>query len=211
MRLLITAGPTREHIDPVRFLSNCSTGKMGFAIAEAAIAAGHEVELIAGPVSITPPAKANYTPVVSARDMLAAVMKYLPTVDAVIMTAAVADWRPAEQAQDKLKKHTMEPVIKLVPNPDILSEIKKVKTNQLVIGFAAETRNALEYAKDKLERKGLDMIVANDVSQAGAGFAVETNIVSFITRSGIEHFPLMSKLEVGKEIIKKIDSGELRA
>jgi phosphopantothenoylcysteine decarboxylase/phosphopantothenate--cysteine ligase len=184
---------------------------MGFAIAEAAIAAGHEVELIAGPVSIKPPAKANYTPVVSARDMLAAVMKYLPTVDAVIMTAAVADWRPAEQAQDKLKKHTMEPVINLVPNPDILSEIKKVKTNQLVIGFAAETRNALEYAKDKLERKGLDMIVANDVSQAGAGFAVETNIVSFITSSGIEHFPLMSKLEVGKEIIKKIDSGELRA
>ena len=206
MRLLITAGPTREHIDPVRFLSNCSTGKMGFAIAEAALAAGHEVELVAGPVALTPPASAHYTPVISARDMLAAVMEYLPTVDAVIMTAAVADWRPAEVAQDKLKKHTMEPVIKLVPNPDILSEIKKVKTNQFIVGFAAETRNALEYAKDKLERKGLDMIVANDVSQPGAGFAVDTNIVSFVTQQGIEHFPLMSKREVGAKIITYIES-----
>jgi phosphopantothenoylcysteine decarboxylase/phosphopantothenate--cysteine ligase len=100
----------------------------------------------------------------------------------------------------------MEPVIKLVPNPDILSEIKKVKTNQFIVGFAAETRNALEYAKDKLERKGLDMIVANDVSQPGAGFAVDTNIVSFVTQQGIEHFPLMSKREVGAKIIAYIES-----
>ncbi len=205
MRLLITAGPTREHIDPVRFLSNRSTGKMGFAIAEAAIAAGHEVNLVAGPVAIKPPAGANVIPVVSACDMLAAVLNYLPNSDAVIMTAAVADWRPAEQAQNKLKKHTMEPVIKLVPNPDILSEIKKVKTTQKIIGFAAETRNALEYAQEKLERKGLDMIVANDVSQPGAGFAVDTNIVSFITKTNIEHLPLMSKLEIGYEIIRRLE------
>ncbi len=202
MHILVTAGPTREHLDPVRFISNRSSGKMGYAIAQQAARRKHRVTLVSGPVSLPPPASVELVSVVSALDMLAAVERCLPECDALIMCAAVADWRPREIATDKLKKSTMQPTIELVPNPDILSTIAPLKDNRIFIGFAAETDDLIANATDKLVHKGLDMIVANDVSATDAGFGVDTNRVSLLTPDAPpSHLPLLAKSEVADVIL----------
>jgi len=202
MKLLITAGPTREHLDPVRFLSNRSTGKMGFAVAQAAAERGHAVTLVAGPVSLATPAGVARVDVVSALDMLAAVRRLLPSQDALVMAAAVADWRPKQMSGAKLKKSDMAPVVELEPNPDILKTVRPLKGGRLFVGFAAETGDPLAEARRKLESKGLDLIVANDVSRPDAGFAVDTNRVTLIPQGEPPcPLPLQSKLDVGRAIV----------
>ena len=202
MKLLVTAGPTREHLDPVRFLSNRSTGKMGFAVAQAAAARGHAVTLIAGPVSLPTPPGIARVDVVSACDMLAALERLLPDHDALVMSAAVADWRPKQRSALKLKKSAMNPVLELEPNPDLLRTLRPTKGSRLFVGFAAETGDPLSEARRKLESKGLDLIVANDVTQPDAGFAVDTNRVTFVSAAEPPRpLPLQSKLEVGRQIV----------
>ena len=206
LRFIVTAGPTREHLDPVRFLSNPSTGKMGFAVARAARAAGHEVTLVAGPVALKTPRGVQRVDVVSARDMLAAVRKALadssnPT--ALVMTAAVADWRPAKCADRKLKKSQMQGTLHLVRNPDILKSLGRRTNGSLRIGFAAETGTPVQEAARKCREKGLDLVVANDVTQPGSGFGVETNRVTFVFPDGrVEPLPLMSKIAVARRIVR---------
>ena len=207
MRMVITAGPTREFIDPVRFLSNPSTGKMGFALARAAVARGHEVTLIAGPVALPTPKGVTRVDVVSAREMLAAVERALTNDTVFIATAAVADWRPAECAASKLKKHQMSGVLKLVRNPDILKSVVGVRK----IGFAAETDAVLAEAARKCREKRLELIVANDVGEPGCGFGTDTNRVAFVRPDGsIERLPLMSKLAVARRIVRAIEQGPCR-
>ncbi len=206
MNLLVTAGPTREHLDPVRFLSNRSTGKMGFAVAQAAAERGHSVTLVAGPVSLATPEGVTRLDVVSAREMLAAVERLLPDCDALVMTAAVADWRPKHASAVKLKKADMEQTLELEPNPDILKTLRPSKGTTLFVGFAAETGDPLNEARRKLAAKGIDLIVANDVSQPDAGFAVDTNRVTLISQtSSPEALPLMSKLDVGRAIVRWLE------
>ena len=199
-RYIITAGPTREHLDPVRFLTNPSTGKMGFAVARAAAERGHDVTLVAGPVALKTPKGVARVDVVSARDMLAAVEAAIGDGDCVLIaTAAVADWRPATCADRKLKKGQMSDTLKLVRNPDIL---KSIECRQK-IGFAAETNDVLNEAARKCREKGLAMIVANDVTEKGAGFGSNTNRVTFLKADGsVEHLPLMSKLAVARRIVR---------
>lgn len=207
MNILVTAGPTREHLDPIRFISNRSTGKMGFAIAEAAAERGHTVTLIAGPVSLATPPGVKRIDVISACDMLAAVERTLPAHDALIMTAAVADWRPANPSSVKLKKSAMNPLLQLEPNPDILKTIASLKGHRLFVGFAAETGDPTEEALRKLKAKGLDMIVANDVTAEGAGFAVDTNRVILFAKGEEPHpLPLQSKLDVGRAIVAWLEA-----
>ena len=202
MYILITAGPTREPIDPVRFLSNRSTGRMGFAIAQAAAEAGHTVTLIAGPVELPTPPNVRRVDVVTARDMLAAVQRELVQADVLIASAAVADWRPETCSPTKLKKSGMNGVLRLVPNPDILKTILPQKGNRRFIGFAAETGEPTAEAGRKLREKGLDLIVANDVTAPGAGFAVETNRVTLLYPDGRrEALPLLSKLDLARRLI----------
>ena len=206
MRLLITAGPTREHIDPVRFISNRSTGKMGFAIAQAAAARGHVVTLVAGPVSLSTPEGVRRVDVVSARDMLAAVEAQLPECEVLVMCAAVGDWRPVQASAVKLKKRSMSPVLALEANPDILATIRERKNGRIFVGFAAETGDPRPEGRRKLAEKGLDLLVANDVSQPDAGFAVDTNRVTLLTAAGDEQaLPLLSKLEVAARIISWLE------
>lgn len=205
MRFLVTAGPTREHLDPVRFLSNRSTGKMGFAVAAAALAAGHECRLVAGPVSLPTPEGVERVDVISALEMLDAVKVGLEDSDALVMCAAVADWRPKEVAFAKLKKSAMSPVLELVPNPDILASVAPLKRGRFFVGFAAETGDPEPEAMRKLAAKGLDMIVANDVSRPDSGFAVDTNRVTFIFASGRRSYlPLLSKAEVAARIVAEV-------
>ena len=200
--ILITAGPTREPIDPVRFLSNRSTGRMGFAIAQAAAEAGHTVTLIAGPIELPTPPNVRRVDVVTARDMLAAVQRELVQADVLIASAAVADWRPETCSPTKLKKSGMDGVLRLVPNPDILKTILPQKGNRRFIGFAAETGEPTAEAERKLREKGLDLIVANDVTAPGAGFAVETNRVTLLYPDGRrEALPLLSKLDLARRLI----------
>lgn len=199
-RYVITAGPTREHLDPVRFLTNPSTGKMGFAVARAAVERGHDVALIAGPVALKTPKGVRRIDVTSARDMLAAVEDAIGDGDCVfVATAAVADWRPASCADRKLKKGQMSDTIKLVRNPDILKGVKC----RHKIGFAAETNDVMAEAERKCREKGLAMIVANDVTEKGAGFGTDTNRVTFLKADGsVERLPLMSKLAVARRIVR---------
>lgn len=208
MRFLISAGPTREHLDPVRFLSNRSTGRMGYAVAEAAQKAGHEVVLVSGPVSLAVPAGVVCERVLSACEMLAALERHLERCDVLVMCAAVADWRPAEMSDVKLKKRGMEPVIRLVPNPDILKTLLPKKGTRIFVGFAAETHAVEQEAQAKLEQKGLDMLVANDVTQPDAGFEVSTNRVIVFSRASEapEHWPLMSKTAVAEQLVKRIEA-----
>ena len=207
MKILITAGPTREYLDPVRFLSNRSSGKMGFAIAETAAARGHEVTLIAGPVRLGTPPEVSRIDVESAEEMLAAVKQELPEHDALIMSAAVSDFRPKIHACHKLKKSTMAPVIELVSNPDILQCIKPEKGDRVFVGFAAETDNIYLEAERKLREKGLDLIVANDITQADAGFDVDTNRVTLVYPDReSEKLPLMTKAELGVKLIEFVES-----
>lgn len=205
MTFIITAGPTREYIDPVRFLSNPSTGRMGFAVARAAVEKGHRAILVAGPVSLKTPRGVERIDVVSARGMLAAVEGAVKKNGAAVLiaTAAVADWRPAKCAAKKLKKAEMKPILQLARNPDILKTVKGVKK----IGFAAETNDLIAEAKRKCRAKGLEMIVANDVTKPGAGFGVKTNRVTFLYKDGrSEALPLMSKLAVARRIIARAEA-----
>lgn len=203
MKILITAGPTREYLDPVRFLSNRSTGKMGYALAEEAVSRGHGVLLISGPVSCQAPEAVAVKPVVSASEMESAVLAGLPDADVLIMCAAVADWRPREEALQKLKKDQMSGVLELERTPDILESVKPVRrAGQRVIGFAAETEDVCASALAKCRRKSLDMIVANDVSRADAGFESDDNAVWLITPDGAsEEVDLMAKSGIAKRIM----------
>ena len=209
MNIVVTAGPTREHLDPVRFLSNRSTGKMGYAIADEAQRRGHAVHLISGPVAIPVPAGlVCCTQITSAQEMLDAVMETISESDVLIMCAAVADWRPCAVSSHKLKKDAMDPVLRLEPTKDILGAVKLVRRpDQLIIGFAAETDDVLGHAREKVVRKNLDLIVANDVSRADAGFAVDTNIVSFVEKTGsVMDFPLLSKRLVGEKLMDWVEA-----
>ena len=234
MKIVITAGPTREYLDPVRFLSNPSTGKMGFAIAAEAARRGHDVTLIAGPVALKTPKGAGRVDVVSAREMLAACRKALTVPEAssprgvvaavgrssatqrgrcgygevvFISTAAVADWRPAKCAAKKLKKSQMSGVLKLVRNPDVLKTIDSYRRRSKavglkLVGFAAETDHVLAEAARKCREKGLEFIVANDVTKKGSGFGTDTNRVTFVFPDGTQKkFPLMTKRMVAKRIL----------
>ncbi len=212
LHFIVTAGPTREHLDPVRFLSNPSTGRMGFAVARAARRAGHAVTLIAGPVALKTPKGVTRVDVVSARDMLAAVQDALTKVDAssrvcLVMTAAVADWRPADCVAKKLKKGEMSGVLKLVRNPDILKTLNQelpenVRRSLIRVGFAAETGEPVAEAARKCREKGLDLVVGNDVTAKGCGFGTTTNRVTFVRPDGsVEPLPLMSKDAVARRIV----------
>jgi len=248
MKFVVTAGPTREYLDPVRFLSNPSTGKMGFAVARAAAMRGHEVALVAGPVSLKTPKGVRRIDVTSARDMLAAVEKELfsnsrdmardsggrvgdaplPVGAALradrtsqcsmvfVSTAAVADWRPAKCAARKLKKGQMSDTLKLVRNPDILKTVacctrhqapaRIARASTIFVGFAAETNDVIAEARRKCREKNLDMIVANDVTEKGSGFGVDTNRVTFVRKDGsVERLPLMTKLAVARRIVRECE------
>ena len=209
MRVLVTAGPTREFIDPVRFLSNPSTGRMGFAVARAARAAGHDVTLVAGPVAQRTPNGVRRIDVVSAREMLAAVEN--ERFDCFIATAAVADWRPARTSGRKLKKTEMDGSLKLVRNPDILKAVsarlrrRAGASRPVLVGFAAETGDPTAEAVRKCREKGLDLVVANDVTAADSGFGTATNRVSFVWHDGrVERLPVLSKDAVARRIIRAI-------
>lgn len=202
MRILITAGPTREPLDPVRFISNRSTGKMGFALARAAVEAGHTVTLVAGPVALPTPRGVCRIDVETAVEMLTAVAGALATCDVFIACAAVADWRPETRSPTKLKKTEMADTLRLVRNPDILKTVLPLKGTRKFVGFAAETGEPTIEASRKLREKGLDLIVANDVTAPGAGFATETNRVTLLFPDGSrESLPLMGKLDVARHVI----------
>ncbi len=199
-RVIITAGPTREAIDPVRFISNRSTGKMGYAIAAEA-SKNSEVILISGPTSLAPPEGCTFISVISAEEMYQAVIDHLPEADVLIMTAAVADYRPALVHDQKMKKQDGDLVLRLERTKDILAEAGRMKqAGQTFIGFAAETENLLANAKDKLLRKKLDWIVANDVSRSDIGFGADENAVTIISPEQTLPLPKMSKKEVATEI-----------
>ncbi|TKC18611.1 bifunctional phosphopantothenoylcysteine decarboxylase/phosphopantothenate--cysteine ligase CoaBC [Robertmurraya kyonggiensis] len=201
-RVLVTAGPTREKIDPVRFITNLSTGKMGYAIAETAIDLGAAVTLVSGPVSISPPKGADLIKVESAEEMYNAVTQHFNAADMVIKTAAVSDYRPKVSYDEKIKKQPGDEVLELERTKDILLELGKQKTHQVLVGFAAETNNVAGYAKGKLEKKNADMIVANDVKAEGAGFGTDTNIVTIYKKDGSSiELPKMTKQEVAKNIL----------
>lgn len=204
--VLVTAGPTREELDPVRYLSNYSSGKMGYAIARAARRRGARVILVSGPTALAAPPGVDLVPVVSARQMREAVLARLAEATVVIKSAAVADYRPAERSEQKIKKGKgMELILPLEKNPDILAELGERKTDQLLIGFAAETTDLLGNARKKLEAKNLDLIVANDVSRKDAGFDVDTNAVRLLYRDGrSEELPLLSKDEVAQQLLDRI-------
>lgn len=200
--VLVTAGPTREAVDPVRFISNHSTGKMGYAIARAASLRGARVILVSGPVSIEPPLFAELVPVVSAEDMYNAVMKYKDEADIIIKSAAVADYTPVAVSSEKIKKQDGDMRIELRRTKDILKELgQSRRENQFICGFAMETENLIENAVKKLESKNVDMIVANSLKTEGAGFGTDTNVVTLITKDGKTELPLMSKTDVAMKIL----------
>jgi phosphopantothenoylcysteine decarboxylase/phosphopantothenate--cysteine ligase len=201
--ILVTAGPTREKIDPVRYLTNRSSGRMGYAIAEAALRRGARVLLVSGPTSITAPGAAELTSVQTAEEMLAAVLKLLPESTIVIKTAAVADFRPKAAAGQKIKRKGAM-TLELEPTADILAEIARRKTSQLVIGFAAETEKVLENARKKLASKSLDAIVVNDVSHEGVGFDSDRNAVTIISQSDVVAVPETSKWEVAHRVLDQV-------
>jgi phosphopantothenoylcysteine decarboxylase / phosphopantothenate---cysteine ligase len=202
--VLVTAGPTREALDPVRFITNHSTGKMGFAIAEKAAARGAKVYLVSGPSNLPTPFGVERYDIESALEMYDAVMKLMEKADIIIKSAAVADYRVAEISNEKIKKSEDEFVIKLHKNPDILQELGKVKGDRVLIGFAMETQNLIENAKAKVLKKNLDFIVANNLKTEGAGFAADTNVVKIIDKSGkVEDIPLMKKSELADLILDK--------
>ena len=193
-RILITAGPSHEPLDPVRYLSNRSSGKMGYALARVCLRRGAQVTLVSGPTSLSPPSGAKVVRVVTAAEMRNAVLAELSQATTVVMAAAVADYRPCTTATHKIKRSGEVLHIELTPNPDILKEVVENKQAQVVIGFAAETDDLLENARQKLEKKQLDAIVANDVTQPGSGFDVDTNKATLLGRDGAKiSFPLMSK------------------
>ena len=209
LRIIVTAGPTREYLDPVRFLSNPSTGKMGFAIAAEAARRGLAVTLVAGPVSLKTPRGVERVDVTSAREMLKAVKAAVKSgreaggaAPVLISSAAIADWRPAKCARQKLKKREMEGTLRLVRNPDILKSVGRAARR---IGFAAETTNVVSEAQRKCREKGLEFIVANDVTEKGSGFGTDTDRVVFVFPDGTARkFPLMTKRGVARKILDEV-------
>ena len=201
--VLITAGPTREKIDPVRYLTNRSSGRMGYALAEAALRRGARVLLVSGPTSLTPAGGAELTPVESAEQMRQATLKLLPEATIVIKTAAVADYRPRTFAEQKIKR-TGAMSLELEPTSDILAELARTKTSQIIVGFAAETENVLENARKKLMAKALDAIVVNDVSREGIGFDSDRNAVTIITQSEVVEVPETTKWEVAQRVLDQV-------
>jgi len=200
-KMLITAGPSREPLDPVRYISNRSSGKMGYAMARAALRRGAEVALVSGPTGIEPPMGVRLIPVITAAEMRAAVLKEFATCTTVIMAAAVADYRPIGAANKKMKRETGLLELRLEPNPDILKELGAMKDGKFLVGFAAETEELTANAKKKLNAKNLDMIVANDVTREGSGFDGDTNIATILDRNGESRsLPLMTKDELADEI-----------
>jgi len=201
--VLITAGPTREKIDPVRYLTNRSSGRMGYALAETALRRGARVLLVSGPSALNPPASAEVTRVESAEEMRQAVLKLLPQATIVIKTAAVSDYRPKSPLAQKIKR-SGPMTLELEPTADILSEISRNKQSQLIIGFAAETQNALENARKKLASKSLDAIVVNDVSREGVGFDSDRNAVTIITQREVIEVPETTKWEVAQRVLDQV-------
>ena len=207
LRVTVTAGPTQESLDPVRYLTNHSTGRMGYAIAREAMLRGAEVTLINGPVSLAPPPFVKVVPVVTAQDMFEAVAARLNDTDILIKAAAVADYRPAHVAEDKIKKTGAGDLnqLALERTQDILGWVAQHRHEGLyVCGFSMETQNMLENSAAKLEKKKLDMVVANNLKVAGAGFGVDTNVVTLITKNGAQELPLMSKNEVAGQLLSAI-------
>ncbi len=204
-KILVTAGGTSEPLDPVRFISNRSSGKMGYEIAKAAQMHGAEVILISGNATVEPPKVSKFVKVETAEQMREKVLDEFETVDAVIMSAAVSDYRVKSVSPQKIKKDEDNLTIELVKNPDILKELGRIRKDQILVGFAAETVNVIHYAKNKIAEKNLDFIVANNVTKEGAGFSVDTNIVTIIDREDeIENLPKMSKAEVAEKIILRV-------
>ncbi|WP_195335734.1 bifunctional phosphopantothenoylcysteine decarboxylase/phosphopantothenate--cysteine ligase CoaBC [Paraclostridium bifermentans] len=204
--MIITAGPTVESIDPVRYITNRSTGKMGYAIAKKAIERGADVTLVSGPTNIVPPQNLKkFIQIESAEDMYNAVLENMDENQVIIKSAAVADYRPKEYSDNKIKKSDDDLSIRLDRTKDIALELGKIKNNKILVGFAAETNDLLENAKNKIQKKNLDFIVANDLTQDGAGFGVDTNIVKIIDREGVvQEHPKMKKEEVADVILDKI-------
>ena len=201
-RVLVTAGPTREAIDPVRFITNHSTGRMGYAIAKMAMLRGATVTLVSGPVAIEPPMFVDTIAVESAQQMYEAVMTHAKEADIIIKSAAVADYAPAQVSPEKIKKSEGDVSIPLTRTKDILAALgEKKREDQFVCGFAMETEHLLENATAKREKKNVDMIVANSIRQEGAGFGVDTNVATFITKEGLRSLPLMSKEALAMEIL----------
>ncbi len=204
-KVIVTAGPTREYFDPVRFISNRSSGKMGYAIAEAAHRRGAEVHLISGPATVTPPVEIECNYVETALEMLEAVSKVFDQADVVVMAAAVGDYRPQTFSNQKIKKTADQMTISLEKNPDIAKTLGERKQHQILVCFAAETENVLQHAHRKLINKNCDLIAANDVLAEGAGFGGDTNIVTLLDREGKrEQLPLLSKREVADVILNHV-------
>lgn len=204
-KVLVTAGPTREKLDPVRFISNHSTGKMGYAIAENCMRRGAEVTLVSGPVAIAPPPFVEVIPVVSAADMAEAVKARSGEQDIIIKTAAVADYRPAHPAEEKIKKKSSDSTLELERTEDILAYLgAHRREKQFICGFSMETENMLENSRAKLDKKNVDMIVANNLRVSGAGFGTDTNVVTLITRDSCKELELMSKADVAEAIVTEI-------
>ncbi len=203
-RVLISAGPTQEALDPVRYLTNHSTGKMGYALARMAMLRGAEVTLVSGPVSIAPPPFVRLVPIVSAQDMFEAVTAHAPQSDLIFMAAAVADYTPVQYADDKIKKHDADMQIPLKRTQDILGYLgEHRKENQIICGFSMETRDMLENSRAKLQKKRVDMICANNLKVPGAGFGVDTNVITMITQTETTELPLLSKDEAANAILDK--------
>ncbi|MDR3586366.1 MAG: bifunctional phosphopantothenoylcysteine decarboxylase/phosphopantothenate--cysteine ligase CoaBC [Desulfosporosinus sp.] len=204
-RALVTAGGTQEPLDPVRYLGNRSSGRMGYAIAQVLQEAGAETILVSAPTDLPTPFGVTKLSVQTALEMYDAVLARFHEVDVVVMAAAVADYRPAVQAEQKIKKNGSNRTLELVPNPDILAQLGRMKTSQILIGFAAETENLLANAQLKMQRKNVNLIVANDVTKPGAGFGSPTNIVSFLFPDGRRiDLPQMNKLEVGRHLVREL-------
>jgi phosphopantothenoylcysteine decarboxylase/phosphopantothenate--cysteine ligase len=207
LRILVTAGPTVEPIDPVRYITNRSSGKMGYALAGAARRRGADVMLVSGPTDLKPPVDVTFCGVKTTEEMKRAVLDGRGQYDVIIKAAAVSDYRPRERAAQKIKKQKEIQSIELVRNPDILAELGKKRGNSrcILVGFSAETEDLLANATEKLRQKNLDMIVANDVSREDAGFESDTNLVKVIYRDGeMEEFPLMAKEEVADQLLERI-------
>ena len=206
LKILVTAAGTREPIDPVRFVGNRSSGKMGYAVAQAAAERGADVVLVSGPSSLNPPPNVEIVNVETTREMMDAVLAKYAEMDIVIKAAAVADYCPHEVAEQKIKKATDDALtIVLDKNPDILKKLGELKTKQFLVGFAAETQNLLANATEKIKKKNLDMIVANDVTMAGAGFNYDTNVVKFLFPDGeVKNLEKMSKLEVAQVLLDEV-------
>jgi phosphopantothenoylcysteine decarboxylase/phosphopantothenate--cysteine ligase len=204
-KALVTAGGTQEPLDPVRYLGNRSSGLMGYAVAQALHEAGAETTLVSAPTAIEVPAGVNRISVNTALEMYEAVMEHFPQTDIIVKAAAVADYRPAAISGQKIKKQKSNLHVELISNPDILDEIGRKKTHQFLVGFAAETENLFKYAQEKMNRKNVDLLVANDVTKPGAGFGSPTNIVSFLFRDGKrKDWPKLQKIEIARHLVREI-------